>query len=169
MTAAASHAVARIVKLEPAHRDAVRRILESTDRFREAEVAVALELFDATFGLGGVAKDPDYRMLGAFGETGDLLGFVTYGPTPQTDGTWDLYWIATASSAQGRGIGGAMLAEVEKRILALGARLLLIETSSRDDYDSARKFYSTRGYVEQARIRDFYAVADDRLLLTKSL
>lgn len=161
--------VTRLAELAPAHRESVRLILQSTAQFRDQEVDVALELFDAAFGLGGVERDPDYLWLGAFDESGEVLGFVTYGPTPQTGGTWDLYWIAVAKAAHGRGIGGRLLEEVERRVSALGGRLLLIETSSRSDYEATRGFYDSRGYSEQARIHDFYAEHDDRLMLTKYL
>ncbi|HUO51558.1 MAG TPA: GNAT family N-acetyltransferase [Gemmatimonadaceae bacterium] len=169
MTTAASRPVTRIASLAPAHRASVERILRSTARFRDAEVDVALELFDAAFSLHGVPHDPDYHFLGAFDARGALVGFVTFGPTPQTRGTWDLYWIAVAAEAQGLGAGRALLDAVEARVAALGARLLLIETSSRDDYERTRRFYAARGYAERARIRGFYAPDDDRLMLTKTL
>ena len=47
--------------LEPSHRSRVAEILRSTENFRDEEVDVALELFDASFG-----GDEDYLLLGAF-------------------------------------------------------------------------------------------------------
>jgi hypothetical protein len=47
--------------------------------------------------------------------------------------------------------------------------MLVIETSSRSDYTATRGFYLKRGYVEAARVRDFYASDDDRIILTKRL
>jgi hypothetical protein len=47
--------------------------------------------------------------------------------------------------------------------------MLVIETSSRSDYDATRTFYLRRGYVEAARVREFYAPHDDRIILTKRL
>ena len=169
MTTPASRTVTRIAALVPADRSAVETIVRGTGRFRESEVGVALELFDAAFGLNGLLHDPEYHWLGACDDAGAMHGFVTYGPTPGTDGTWDLYWIVVDRSAQGSGLGSRLLAEVEQRVSALGARLLMIETSSRDDYDESRSFYSNRGYREEVRIRDFYEPDDDRLLLAKSL
>ena len=169
MTIPASRTVTRISALAPADRRGVERIVRGTERFRESEVSVALELFDAAFGLNGLLVDPDYNWLGAYDERDALLGFVTYGPTPTTDGTWDLYWIVVAADAQGLGLGSRLLEEVEQRVSALGARLLMIETSSRDDYEWSRTFYATRGYAEQVRIRDFYEPNDDRLIYSKPL
>jgi ribosomal protein S18 acetylase RimI-like enzyme len=86
-----------------------------------------------------------------------------------TDRTYDLYWIAVDHAAQGTGCGSVLLAEVERRLEALHARMLVIETSSRSDYTATRGFYLKRGYVEAARVRDFYASDDDRIILTKRL
>jgi GNAT superfamily N-acetyltransferase len=98
-----------------------------------------------------------------------LAGFAIYGPTMGTDRTYDLYWIAVDRSAQGTGCGSVLLSEVERRLEALHARMLVIETSSRSDYAATRTFYLRRGYVEAARVREFYARHDDRIILTKRL
>jgi hypothetical protein len=58
---------------------------------------------------------------------------------------------------------------MEDRLRARGGRLVLVETSSRPDYDRTRTFYARLGYTESARIRDFYAPADDRIMLTTRL
>ena len=148
--------------LEPSQRSRVAEILRSTENFRDEEVDVALELFNASFG------DEDYVIVGAFWGP-RLAGFAIYGPTMATDRTYDLYWIAVDRAAQGTGCGSVLLSEVERRLEALHARMLVIETSSRSDYTATRTFYLRRGYVEAARIPEFYAPQDDRIILTKRL
>ena len=165
-------------RLEPHHRDRVAEILRSTENFREEEVDVALELFDASF------TDEDYTFVGAFddrsgsadgrwlmadGSRRILQGFACFGPTPSTDRTYDLYWIAVDRNAQGSGCGTVLLSAVERTLEALHARMLVVETSSRSDYTATRSFYLRRGYVEAARVREFYAPEDDRIILTKRL
>jgi ribosomal protein S18 acetylase RimI-like enzyme len=168
------------------HRGRIAEILRSTGNFREEEVDVALELFDESF------TDADYVFLGAFGrESGigiresersrdaaipdsqfpspELIGFACFGPSMATDRTYDLYWIAVDRAAQGTGCGTVLLSEVEQRLEALHARMLVVETSSRSDYTATRSFYLRRGYVEAARVREFYAPEDDRIILTKRL
>ena len=61
------------------------------------------------------------------------------------------------------------MSEVERQLEARRARLVVVETSSRADYEATRRFYDKRGYAEGARLRDFYAPGDDRLVLTKRL
>ena len=151
-------------------RQRVEEILLATGAFRDAEVGVALELFDETF-PSPPKTDPSpldgYLFLGAFTPEDELIGYACYGTTPDTDRTWDLYWIAVDPSAQGTGSGTTLLSEVERRLRELHARMLVVETSSRTDYASSRRFYETRGYTEAARVRDFYAPADDRIIFTK--
>jgi ribosomal protein S18 acetylase RimI-like enzyme len=150
--------------VSPADRDRVAAILRSTGNFREEEVDVALELFDES--LVGT----EYRFVGvvdAVAQPSRLLAFACFGPAPATDRTYDLYWIAVDRDAQGTGCGTLLLSEVERRLEALHARMLVVETSSRSDYTATRGFYLRRGYVEAARVREFYAPEDDRIILTK--
>lgn len=159
----------------------LRDILTATRVFRDEEIDVALELFDEAFGTPLAAESTssaffndapassDYFFLGAFTPEEELAGFACYGPTPGTDRTFDLYWIAVDPAGQGTGCGTILLNEVERRLKGLNARLLVVETSSRSDYKNTRGFYVRRGYVESARARDFYASADDRITFTKRL
>ena len=150
----------RLGALEQTHRERVREILDATAVFRPAEVTVALELFDD-------AHSGDYEFLGGF-ESDDLVAYACFGATPGTDRTFDLYWIAVHPTAQGRGAGSRVLAGVEQRLRARDARLVVVETSSRAEYAPTRRFYTGRGYREVARMRDFYAPCDDRVIYTKS-
>jgi ribosomal protein S18 acetylase RimI-like enzyme len=114
-------------------------------------------------------KEPDYSFVGVFTDDGHLLGYACYGPTPDTDRTYDLYWIAVDPAAQGSGAGTRLLAEVERRLRESRGRMLVVETSSRDEYDATRAFYTARGYQEAARVGHFYAPGDDRVIYTKRL
>jgi ribosomal protein S18 acetylase RimI-like enzyme len=152
---------AALGELHPSHRARVIEILEATKSFRDEEVAVAVEVFDAA--------GPDYEFVGAFSGDGELVGYACYGATPGTAGTYDLYWIAVHPQHQGEGGGSRLLDEVERRLIGREARMLIVETSSRTSYAQTRSFYERRGYVESATIPDFYAVRDDRVIYTKML
>jgi GNAT superfamily N-acetyltransferase len=147
-------------------------LLVSTRVFSDEEIAVALQLFDVSMDdrLAGVdeASAPDYEFTGAFDDE-RLLGYACAGPTPATEGTFDLYWLAVDPTVQGRGVGRTIVHDVERQLRERGARMLLVETSSRPDYSKTRAFYARCGYSEAARIRDFYAPADDRIMLTTRL
>lgn len=146
-----------IAPLSPNHRSKIQEIVSATGVFSGDEVEVALEVFD---------EATDYEFIGAF-EGEELLGYACFGPTPSTAGTYDLYWIAVHPAAQRSGAGAALMAEVERQLNERGARMVVVETSSRDDYAPTRSFYHKRGYTEAARLRGFYAPGDDRVVLTK--
>ena len=108
-----------------------------------------------------------YSFLGAFTPDDELVGYACYGPTPDTDRTFDLYWIAVDPDAQGGGGGTRLLTEVERRLQGQNARMLIVETSSRSEYAPTRHFYEKRGYAEAGRVREFYAPLDDRIIFMK--
>jgi len=148
---------------ERAPRARLEQLPRATGLFREEEVATAVELLDAS--LDG---DEDYSFLGAF-DGDELVGYACWGATPGTVATSDLYWIAVARERQGGGIGSQLLAEVERRLTADGRRLVVVETSSRADYQPTRGFYETRGYTRTATIPAYYAPGDDLVIYTKDL
>jgi len=162
----------RLGPLRPRDRARVAELLVSTGVFSGDEGAVALQLFDVSVDDRGPrahdAPQPDYEFTGAF-EGKQLLGYACAGPTPATDGTFDLYWLAVDPAVQGKGVGRRIVHDVERQLRERGARMLLVETSSRPDYSKTRAFYARCGYTEAARIRDFYAPADDRIMLTTRL
>lgn len=173
MTVTASRV--RLGAMHRGHRARIVEILEATSAFRDDEIAVALELFDEVFTTQARAPFDagdgveSYEFIGAFSREGDLTGYACYGATPGTLGTYDLYWIAVHPEHQGEGGGSRLLDEVERRLNEREARLLVVETSSRTDYESTRRFYERRGYGECARISDFYAWGDDRVIYAKQM
>ena len=143
----------------------VTEILRGTPEFKPFEVAVAEELIDSYL------DDPvgsGYHILVAEVDS-TVAGYICYGPTPLTDGTWDIYWMAVASEKQGRGIGSALMESAEKEIGRAKGRLVIIETSSTPAYEKTRYFYLSHGYEVICRIPDFYAPGDDKLILQKRL
>jgi len=150
----------RLGPVSPVHRGDLASVIRSTGVFNEDEVGVALELFDDSSG--------DYEFIGAF--DGDrLIGYACFGPTPATDRTYDLYWIAVHRDAQRSGAGSVLISEVEHRLHARRARLVVVETSSRADYEPTRAFYRKRGYRQSATVPHYYSHGDHRVIYTKSL
>ena len=150
---------------EPRDREAILGLLAETGFFRPDELAVAQEVLD-----DALAKGPGghYQSFVAQ-EGGQVVGWVSFGPTPCTVGTFDIYWIGVSPRRQGRGIGAALMEYAEARIAERGGRLAVVETSGRAVYDPTRRFYYRLGYREAGRIRDFYAPGDDKVVYTKCL
>jgi GNAT superfamily N-acetyltransferase len=149
------------------HKDkpSILKILRSTPEFKPSEVTVAEEVIDSylesPLGSG-------YHILIAEVDS-TVTGYICYGPTPLTEGTWDLYWEAVARERQGQGIGSALMKYAEKEIVRAKGRLAIIETSSTPAYEKTRHFHLNNGYEIVASIPDFYAPGDDKLILQKRL
>jgi ribosomal protein S18 acetylase RimI-like enzyme len=148
----------RLRPLRRSDRAALEAILRATRVFNDAEVAVALELIDSPESLG-------YRFLVAErADDGSPVGYSCFGATPMTDGVFDLYWIAVDPALHGAGVGRSLMRASEDAIRAEGGRMMMIETASKRSYDKTRAFYEKYGCPEVARIRDFYAVGDDKVI-----
>ena len=156
------------LKIRPAvgaDKPALLQILQNTPEFTPVDVRVAAELLDAYL------EDPvnsGYFVLVAEADS-SVTGYVCYGPTPLTTGTWDVYWMVVAPLEQGRGIGQALLAAAEAKMKEAQGRLILIETSSRPEYEKTRRFYLSQAYELISRIPDFYEFGDDKLTFQKRL
>jgi ribosomal protein S18 acetylase RimI-like enzyme len=143
----------------------VMDILRVIREFTPEEVAVAEELIDAYL----EAPSSSGYLVFVAEVNSAVTGYVCYGPTPLTKGTWDIYWVAVDPGGQGQGVGRALMAFTEGKIKESQGRLVIVETSGRPDYAKTRRFYSSIDYKEAARIADFYAPGDDKLILAKRL
>ena len=155
----------RLRHLSASDRGRIEEITRAVGLFREDEIPVALEVFDEAVRAGPRAEP--YAALGAEVE-GRLAGWICWGPTPCTLGTYDLYWMAVDPGLQGAGIGTALLLEMEHRLAGL-ARLIIVETAGRADYAGTRGFYEAKGYRPTARIPDFYGPGDDQVVFVKAV
>lgn len=98
-----------------------------------------------------------------------LIGSAYYAPEPFADGTWNLYFIAVHPDYQRQGYGAKILQYVEQTLAKRGERILLIETSGLPHLEGTRMFYRQQGYEEEARIREFYKAAEDKIIFRKAL
>jgi ribosomal protein S18 acetylase RimI-like enzyme len=140
----------------------------SSGKFTALEIAVAMELVDEAL-TRGEASGYVVALLEEEGHRPPVKGYVCYGPTPLTDGVYDLYWIVVDPRSQGQGFGGRLLQYVEEDVVARGGRMLIVETSSQQTYEAAIRFYQKSGYDLAARIKNFYRVGDDKLVFSREL
>lgn len=145
----------------------LRRLIDSIENFTPDEKEVARELVDLAVATAP-AEHGDYELLVAE-EGGALAGYVCFGPTPMTEATWDLYWIASSPSFRGKGAGSRLLLAMEDEVRRRGGKQVRIETSSMGEYALTRSFYDRHGYPEASRLRDFYKPGDDLVTLYKGL
>ncbi|OGO15207.1 MAG: hypothetical protein A2Y93_00810 [Chloroflexi bacterium RBG_13_68_17] len=141
----------------------ITRLAGAERLFNAEEVACVAEL------LQDYLDKPDhngYFFLTAESD-GRVVGFACYGPTPLTHGTFDLYWILVDRAAGRRGIGRALMARVETEVRERKGRLLVLDTSGREDYAGTRGFYESLGYERTSVVPEFYGPGDDLVVYTR--
>ena len=154
--------------INPRDRSRIKEMVISSGKFNQEEIETALELVDEALEQG---EESGYFIvvLEAGKEHPAVKGYACYGPTPLTQGVYDLYWIVTDPTVQRKGFGRQLLEYVEKDIVKRGGRLLLIETSSQETYGATIRFYERSGYELVARIKNFYRIGDDKLVFSKEM
>jgi ribosomal protein S18 acetylase RimI-like enzyme len=163
MPSRTSHQVRYRSRPRPSDLPALRRLVAATRVFYPKERTIALELLQERLRLGSKSG---YSFF--FAERGgELVGYCAWGAVPLTEQSYDLYWIAVAPSCQGEGIGQELMALAERAVARRGGGGLYIETSSRDVYDRTRRFYRAAAYRQVARLPDFYAPGDHKVVFCK--
>lgn len=114
----------------------------------------------------------DHQWLVYHGPDGAVIAAAYVAPESFADRMWNLYFIAVSPTAQDTGAGTALISHIEQMLGDMGeakARTLIVETSSTDQFERTRAFYTRRGFVEEARIRQFYGPEEDKVVFWKSL
>lgn len=141
----------------------VLQFLKDTQFFRPGEILIAEEVITDAIKQGPQGSYQSY----VFEQSNTVIGWVCWGPTPCTVGTYDIYWLGVAPASQGRGLGRKLMDFAEQQIRAAGGRIYIVETSGRESYLPTRAFYERIGYSVAAVVKDFYAFGDDKIIYTK--
>ncbi|MBY0588124.1 GNAT family N-acetyltransferase [bacterium] len=153
----------RAIRLEDT--DDVIALSEATGLFGPSELEELRETL-ASFTRGALGSD--HFWLGNV-DRDQIVAVVYFAPEAMTRGTWNLHMIAVRPDRQRHGLGAIMLRHVEQTLRERSERLLLVETSGVPEFEGQRTFYRKNGYEEAARIRDFYALGDDKVVFLKDL
>ena len=151
----------------PIPSDAARigEIVGGTGFFRPDEITVAVELVEER-----LAKGIDSGYYFWFADiAGSPAGYVCFGPTPCTIGSFDLYWIAVDKERQGLGLGMRLCALAEETARTMGGRGMYVETSGKESYLPTQRFYEKAGYQKAAELPGFYDVDDAKIIYSKPL
>jgi len=149
------------------------RLALKTDISAIKPIVVDSDLFPVEY-LEGMMSDyldnPKSEELWYVAEAADdMLGFGYCIPEKFTEGTYNLLAVAVASTKQGQGYGKQMIHFLEEHLQKKGGRILLIETSSGDDYKLTRKFYEYLNYIKEASIRDYWSEGESKVIYLKKL
>ena len=155
----------QLAPVEAGDRAAILSILERSGLFRSSEISVALEVLDIALFREGQS---DYIVHTAR-SGGRARAWICFGPNTMTEGTFELYWIAVDPDRYRCGLGRLLLEHAVDTARAMKGRLLVAETSSREDYEGTRSFYRRLGFREDGRVRGYYAPGDDKVFFVKDL
>ncbi len=101
-----------------------------------------------------------------------LSGFIIFGKTPLTESSWDIYWLVVNKNFQNKGIGTRLIRDAEIYMVSNTSKeqaVIRVETSSRKEYEPARKTYRKNGYILSGMIPDFYGFGDDLITFSKKI
>ena len=111
-----------------------------------------------------LARVPESRWYVVAREQGSIVGYAgvfVVGPEA------DVQTVAVARAAQGRGIGGQLVAALADCARERGAAVLHLEV--RADNEAARALYSRLGFAVVGRRRDYYGRGRDAVLMSLRL
>lgn len=144
-------------------------IARSTDYFRCDEIALNLMRENLAEFL---EKNDEEAAVLVYEENKEIIGFISYIKIKSNIGAYWLSWLAIRKDKQGKGIGTALLKELEKILRGYGARILLVDTSGDETWEPgirARNFYLKNGFKEAGRIPTYYWDDDDAIIYYKIL
>jgi ribosomal protein S18 acetylase RimI-like enzyme len=143
----------------------VRDIVVSTRFFYEHEIEIAVELVEERVSRG---ESSGYNFVFADIE-GVTAAYSCFGSIAMSKTSYDLYWIATHNDFRGKGIGRKLIDETCNQARRMGCSILIAETSGLEHYSPTRAFYISNNFELEARLKDFYAMGDDKLFYTKRI
>lgn len=155
-----------IVKPQTSDTEAVMALLAQTGYFRDDEIEIAREVFEDALNEN---DEQGYHSFVLRDENDRPLGWICFGPTPCTIGTFDIYWIAVSKGCQNQGLGSKLINFASDQIKAMNGRLMVIETSGTEKYSSTRYFYEKNNFRTAAVIDDFYQVGDAKVIYVKTI
>lgn len=86
-----------------------------------------------------------------------------------TNETYNLLAIAVSNKHKRKGIASKMIYFIEDHLKSKGCRMLVIETSSIEEFKKARSLYKKLNYIQLAEVKDFWDDNDDKLIFGKKL
>jgi ribosomal protein S18 acetylase RimI-like enzyme len=151
--------------ITPADTPELLTVCESTGLFSGEDLPTLQLLFDDYH----VTKSQQGHQALVFEEEEELVAVAYFTPKELTDRTWELLMIMVHSSRQTKGIGSRMIEACQEQISSIGGRLLLIETSSTDDFEPIWRFYRKHGFRDVATVPDYYADSIGKVTFLKRL
>ncbi|MDD2205148.1 MAG: GNAT family N-acetyltransferase [Bacteroidales bacterium] len=155
-------------KISPDDASTIRKMLEGTHFFDEAidEIDVAIELVQDVISNGNNVEN--YRIIIAE-DNSNVVGYICFARVPCTVSTYEIYWLCVEHSEQGKGIGHLLINEALSEITALNGSKIVLQTAGRNQYLSTQLFYKSCGFIEEARLKNYFVKGDDCLIFSMDI
>ncbi|MEG1556245.1 MAG: GNAT family N-acetyltransferase [Bacteroidales bacterium] len=142
--------------------------MQSTGFFEQSpdEIDIAIELAEMALEQGNNIENYDFIMAE---QDDQVVGYVCFSRVPCSISSFEIYWLCVDQRWQGNHIGKKLIEETIQIIRTCGGKKLILQTAGRTQYIPTQKFYSACGFIEEARIKDYYAEGDDCLIFTMGI
>ena len=147
-------------------KEKIYKLICQSETFTAQEIQVAMELIDEALSY---PDKKDYLIYCALSTTGELTGYICFGPIPMTEYCYDLYWLAVDDKFSRRGIAAKLLELMENYIIDNKGKQVYVDTSSTPPYQAARAFYQKHGYRLVCVLEDFYRQGDHKMIFRKNI
>lgn len=146
--------------LNKADADRLYHFLQSLNVFENEQISYIKTLF--------MKQEEEYIWLAFFSED-ELNGIAYCIPEEMTNRTWNLVMLFIKPEQQKKGLGRVLVNRIEDILRERCQRLLIVETSSKKDFEGARTFYKRIGFKKEGTICDFYDDNDSKVTFSKKL
>jgi len=154
----------RIKKIESKHLEKVKKLLRESREFNRQEK------IDYYTSIRHYLENPEgieYQTY-LFLDKDDIAGLMSIGKG-MGNKTYDLYYIVVSPKYKGRHVGSQLIDFAEKIFRKNAARIVIIETSSKNEYLPARRLYEKKGYHLSGIVQDYFDEGDDKIIYSKKL
>jgi ribosomal protein S18 acetylase RimI-like enzyme len=153
---------AKIRKVSPNDVLEIKKVIDSTQLFPS-------ELLDEMIQPYFTNPNSNEIWLTSVDEHHKPIAVAYCAPEKLTVGTFNLYLIAVRVDYQNKGVGKEIMIYLENFLKQQNERVLIVETSSLEEFDKTRRFYDKCNYIRQAVIKDFYQDGEDKIIFWKKL
>lgn len=99
----------------------------------------------------------------------EIVGFYYARQEEMADKVWNMLIIAIDSDQQSKGLGRQLIAHLEQTLREQNNRILIVDTSSDEQFIGTQQFYKTLGYKLTATIPNFWMDGEDKITFIKQL
>lgn len=114
-------------------------------------------------------KNPDNEICMIAELHAEIVGFYYARQEEMADKVWNMLIIAVDDAVQGQGVGRQLVAHLERALRRQNQRILIIDTSSDDQFIRTQRFYESLGFERIATIPNYWMAGEDKITFIKQL